>query len=71
MGHVNSSCGYTAGVRCINNLANGESVELIMDKYARFREMVENIGPGDPTGKSTLAISMVIMPPRLSSFNTN
>ena len=55
----------------VNNLANGESVELIMDRYARFKEMVESIGQGDPTGKSTLAISMVIMPPRLTSFNTN
>ena len=55
----------------VNNLANGESVELIMDRYVRFREMVENIGQGDPTGKSMLAISTVTMPLRLTSFNTN
>ena len=42
-----------------------------MERYVRFKDMVDNIGLGDPTGKSTLAISMVIMPPRLSSFNTN
>ena len=52
-------------------LSNGESVALIMERYMRFREMVENILLGDPTGKSTLAISTIIMPPRLSSFNTN
>ena len=39
----------------VNNLSSGESVELIMERYARFREMAENIGLGDPTGKSTLA----------------
>ena len=55
----------------VNNLGNGESVERIMERYARFREIVESIGLGDPTGKSILAISTVIMPPRLSSFNTN
>ena len=42
-----------------------------MERYTRFREMGESIGQGDPTGKSTLAISTVIMPPRLTSFNTN
>ena len=58
-------------ISSVNNLGNGESVERIMERYVRFKDMVENIGLGDPTGKSTLAISTVIMPLRLSSFNTN